>query len=414
MLRLPRDEWPPYHFLTSLLLFGAITELLLVCVLSAAFTLAPRIKTVYLLRENGSVDALQASNGRIRWHHQFDHQWNMSGSLLAQTHVVYVGRVSRLCSRSCQGASDTGSVDALKASDGTLLWHHPIDVHNDLGQSVQVMKVIDGVVYVGVGVFPLGSQSGGDVYALRANTGSLLWHYKVSGSCCRGLVMTKTAIYIGILDSRGSHVDALRTDDGSLLWHHQIDGTSRLMGIAVADGVIYLGIFNGPAQGAVDALRASDGSLIWHSQTNVVPLALTVADNQVYVGGFGDQILALDALQVRNGSLIWQYKSARDEGIPYFATGMDGVVYMISGCYICYLDTTGSTLDALRANDGTLLWRYQNPPRAFWGVEVANRMVYLGVLPGGLAALQTTGGKPLWFHAVDDKSGPLALSGDQS
>src|SRR5947209_2314276 len=115
-------------------------------------------------------DDPQGSNRRMRWHDQFDHRWNMSGALRAQAPVVYVGRVSRLCSRSCQGASDTGSVDALKASDGTLLWHHPIDLHNDLGQSVQVMKVIDGVVYVGVGVFPLGSQSGGDVYALRANT----------------------------------------------------------------------------------------------------------------------------------------------------------------------------------------------------------------------------------------------------
>src|SRR5205823_8316116 len=132
------------------------------------------------------------------------------------------------------------------------------------------------------GGFP--SHSAGDVYALRVSNGSLLWHYTVKGACCRSLVVTNTAIYVGQLDN----VDALKTSDGTVLWHRQIDSPNVLVGLAAVDGVVYVGTalvdYSGPPKGPVDALRAADGTLIWQSRTNIASTVLPVAAGRV-VGG---------------------------------------------------------------------------------------------------------------------------------
>jgi len=269
-------------------------------------------------------------------------------------------------------------------------------MYNDSQQSVQVMAVVNGVVYVAVdGGFP--SNSAGELYALQATTGSLLWHYPVKGDCCRGLVVTNTVIYVG--ETR--HVDALKTSDGTLLWHHQIDRSSVSLGIVVADGVVYVGTVVSDSKGihtsAVEALRASNGTLMWHSQTDIGSFVLTVADGVVYVGGFFGQ--TLDALRVSDGSLLWQYQDTdgADRGIVG-ATVMDGVAYVTS-VPVGYADT-GSTLDALRTSNGTHLWRYKLAQGQLKGVAVANGMIYVNT-PHGIAALQANKGNQRWFHAAD-------------
>jgi len=91
--------------------------------------------------------------------------------------VLYVGRQTCPPDGDCQTSPLKGSIEALKASDGTVLWHSRVDVHNDPFQSVQVMAVVNGIVYVEVGGYS--SDAAGDVYALRASDGSHLWRYSI-------------------------------------------------------------------------------------------------------------------------------------------------------------------------------------------------------------------------------------------
>jgi len=358
------------------------------------------IHTVYFTGQptgqSGSVDALRSENGSLRWHKQLDKQWSGTVSLLVFGDVVYVGRANEICSPLCK---TIGSVDALKVGDGTVLWHSNIDVHNDTSQSVQVKAIVNGVVYVEVdGGFP--SHSAGDVYALRVSNGSLLWHDTVKGACCRSLVVTNTALYVGQLDN----VDALKTSDGTVLWHRPIDSPSVLVGIAAVDGVVYVGTalvdYNGPPKGAVDALRASDGTLIWHSQTNIASSVLTVADGIVFVGAFLGS--TLDALRASDGSLLWQYQSDLS---PWKATVLDGVAYLTS-INVGYKDT-GSRVDALRVSDGSHLWRYHTDPGSLQ-VAVGDGMVYVGTLHG-IVALDANRGNQRWFHAADNEVFALAV-----
>ncbi len=413
MVSYQRGLWShhrPYG-LATILFIVAISGVLSACgpratrASSTPSTPVQTIHTVYFTGQYGSVDALQSENGSLRWHKQLDKEWSTRESLTVFNDVVYVGRTNEICSPLCKL---TGSVDALKVSDGTVLWHSKVDVH-DGSETVNVMRVVDGVVYVAVDAGFQG-RSAGDVYALRARDGSLLWHYTVQGGCCRGLVVTNTAIYVGELD----HVDALKASDGTVLWHHQIDSPSVLVGIAVVDGVVYVGTvlvdYRGPAKGSLDALRTSDGTVVWHSQTNFASSVLTVADGIVYVGEFLGS--TLDALRVSDGSLLWQSKSDR---AVLQATVMDGVVYLTSGCGLCYKDN-GSTVDALRVSDGSHLWRYNIDPgfsqlgeeHADPQVAVADGMVYVGTLHG-IIALDANRGNKRWFHAADNNVFALAV-----
>jgi len=399
----PWSHHRPYR-LATLLFIVAIIGVVSACgsratrPSGAPSTPVQTIHTVYFTGQStgqsGSVDALRSENGSLRWHKQLDKEWSATVSLLVFGDIVYVGRANEICSPLCK---IIGSVDALKGSDGTVLWHSKIDVDNS--QSVQVKAIVNGVVYVEEdGGFP--SHSAGDIYALRVSNGSLLWHDTVKGACCRSLVVTNTAIYVGQLDN----VDALKTSDGTVLWHRQIDSPSVLVGIAAVDGVVYVGTalvdYNGPPKGAVDALRASDGTLIWHSQTNIASSVLTVADGIVFVGAFLGS--TLDALRVSDGSLLWQYQSDLS---PWKATVMDGVAYLTS-INVGYKDT-GSIVDALRVSDGSHLWRYHIDPGSLQ-VVVADGMVYVGTLHG-IIALDANSGNKRWFHAADNEVFALAV-----
>src|SRR5437879_7430478 len=98
----------------------------------------------------------------------------MTGSRWVFVDGLYVGRVT--CPPDCQTSSPLiGSIDALKVSDGTVLWHAKVAVQNDPSLSVQVMRVVKGVVYVGVGGGFSGSCAGG-VYGLLGTKGSLRGH----------------------------------------------------------------------------------------------------------------------------------------------------------------------------------------------------------------------------------------------
>ena len=61
------------------------------------------------------------------------------------------------------GSSD-GTVYALRARDGSMLWDYPI------AGSMFAAPVLDGnTIYIGAG--------NGMAYALRANNGGIVWHY---------------------------------------------------------------------------------------------------------------------------------------------------------------------------------------------------------------------------------------------
>jgi alcohol dehydrogenase (cytochrome c) len=131
--------------------------------------------------------------------------------------------------------------------------------------------VVNGVMYV--------TTSFSHVYALNAQTGAELWHYKhalgpITTYCCgpnnRGVAVSEDKVYLGTLDAK---LVALDAKTGNKLWQSDIGdpeaGYSETMAPTVVKGKVLIGTNGGEygIRGFVKAYDANDGKLLWTFDT---------------------------------------------------------------------------------------------------------------------------------------------------
>jgi outer membrane protein assembly factor BamB len=188
-----------------------------------------------------------------------------------------------------------GQVFALRASDGRLIWHKQLPGRSETSPLVQ-----GGRIYVG-------SESG-DVFAFEAKSGKLVWHKKTESSVKGGLAYNDGTVYVG--DYAGQ-MYAFRAKDGAVRWQASDLGpglgtTGRFYSTpAIAFGRLYAG----DADGRVYSFDARTGKIAWtHSTGDDVYSAPAVADTPhtgpaVYIGSADGNAYALNA---RTGAEIWR------------------------------------------------------------------------------------------------------------
>lgn len=310
------------------------------------------------------------------------------------------------------GVVYAGSVDnafyALRSDNGSLLWRY--NVHGAVNESP---LIVNGVVYVSA-YMDAGQQ--GTVYALRASDGFALWHFTRSGS-----VETPTVVDgVAYIDSPDG-VTALRASDGTLLWHFTTQG-SAVRSQLVVNGVVYV-TAGDPGPDTVYALRASDGFALWHFTPSGYLSTPTVVDGVAYISSTD----AITALRASDGTLLWHYAFASD--VPSSLIVRNGIVYTLAlkvslatvsthGGYLARtvfdmqilpLKSGVSSVYALRASDGMLLWHYtMNNGKNSWGTLFleTNGVIYAGaaanVGKNSIYALRASNGSVLWQSMVDD------------
>src|SRR3984893_4346470 len=131
--------------------------------------------------------------------------------------------------------------------------------------------VVNGIMYV--------TTSFSHVYALNAQTGEELWHYKhalgpITTYCCgpnnRGVAVSEDKVYLGTLDAK---LVALDAKTGNKLWQSDIGdpelGYSETMAPTVVKGKVLIGTNGGEygIRGFVKAYDAKDGKLLWTFNT---------------------------------------------------------------------------------------------------------------------------------------------------
>jgi alcohol dehydrogenase (cytochrome c) len=143
----------------------------------------------------------------------------------------------------------------------------------DVRESMETSPiVVDGVMYV--------TTSFDHVYALNAQTGEQIWHYKhdmgpITVYCCgpnnRGAAVYGDKVYLATLDAK---LDAIDAKTGKLAWSQPIVtdpslGYSETMAPTAVDGKILIGTNGGEygIRGFVKAFDASDGKLLWTFDT---------------------------------------------------------------------------------------------------------------------------------------------------
>jgi PQQ-dependent dehydrogenase (methanol/ethanol family) len=142
----------------------------------------------------------------------------------------------------------------------------------DVKESMETSPiVVNGVMYV--------TTSFSHVYALNAQTGEEIWHYKhplgpVTTYCCgpnnRGVAVYEDKVYLATLDSK---LVALDAKSGKMVWQSDIAdpelGYSETMAPTVVKGKVLIGTNGGEygIRGFVKAYDAKDGKLIWTFDT---------------------------------------------------------------------------------------------------------------------------------------------------
>ncbi|MGH7925065.1 MAG: PQQ-binding-like beta-propeller repeat protein [Candidatus Binatus sp.] len=212
--------------------------------------------------------------------------------------------------------------------------------------------------------------------ASERSAGILLWTFD-PGSELRGRIATGAdgSIYFitrdGVLHGLNS--------SGKEVMRRDADGSSAAV---LPDGTV-VAMTSGTELGAI----GTDGAALWNLEIGESDGPLAVTDRAIYTSAGGDGDLVSVS---RSGTLNWRVNVGR---VTSAATTADGVV----------AGTSRGAVTALAA-DGAVVWTFQ-PDGGFSGsVAYADDVVYAGSAGGGVYAIDSRSGNPLWHvnpaHAV--------------
>lgn len=310
---------------------------------------------VYTAASDGTITALDAKDGSLIWRKELHRP--VSGGPAAGNGLVVVG-------------THEGEVLALAAADGELLWisHVTSEVLAPpaIGQGVVVVRTNDG-----------------RVFALDAETGQRHWIYgrHVPVLTLRGHsapVLVPGGVVVGFDNGR---VAALRLSDGMPVWEQSIaipQGRTELERMVdvdadpvVADGVVFAAAY----QGRIAALSLRNGRIIWARELSVYS-GIAVDEDNVYVSDAKGRIWAFDRL---NGASVWRQDIFQGQRLSAPATYSGYVVVGGSDGYVNWLATEDGRLVARQKVDDT---------RISVAPVIAGDRVYVQSMGGRLVAYE--------------------------
>jgi len=299
-----------------------------------------------------------------------------------------------------------GSMDhvfyALDKHTGTLRWKFPTQ-----GRIASSPAVVDGVVYFG--------SYDSAFYALDSTSGALLWKFstagerRFSGSHLHGAqpaaevmpdpfdvflsspAVADAAVFFG---SGDGNVYALNARTGTLLWKFQT-GNVVHASPAIADGMVYVGSWDSYFY----ALDEASGRERWRFKTGEDPAihnqqgiqsSAVVADGMVYFGCRDSHLYALDA---RSGSKRWEF-STGDSWVVSSPAVRDGVVY--------FATSDSGLVEGLDARTGRAIFSLDFKQWPFFSSPtIAGDLLYIGSNQGRVVAIDVEGRRVRWSFETD-------------
>jgi outer membrane protein assembly factor BamB len=179
--------------------------------------------TVYTGDINGTVFALNPSNGAVRWENDFDYSLTLFISAVPNGPLLV-----------SSGLANATLVYALDPATGNMLWTFNGNGNGVSGSAANIAVGSNGVAYTGV------YNQG--LYAFDANTGGLLWQSSNIGYVLGDIAIGGDGtLYVGTADRM---VYALSPEDGSVIWSVAVQGPAGSP-IVGSDGHIYMAGYEG-------------------------------------------------------------------------------------------------------------------------------------------------------------------------
>lgn len=271
--------------------------------------------TLYLVDDDGSAKAIDATDGHMIWQTKL-------GTLAAASPAVGIGQglvfVPILSTNANAGRSETpgnGRFVALSMKTGRVVWSRAVPAGTESSPLAWGNSVYFG-------------DQAGTVYSLRASDGDVNWTFSASGAVKGGPALAYGRLYFGDYAGR---VYALNPGNGHEIWAVNTNGTLFGFGSgnfystpAVAFGRVYMG----NTDGRVYSFAARTGQLAWATSTGAYVYASpAVADlpgigPTVYEGSYDGNFYAFNA---QSGAIRWTHPAGGR--ISGSATVVGDVVY---------------------------------------------------------------------------------------
>ncbi|MCL9685019.1 outer membrane protein assembly factor BamB [Legionella maioricensis] len=246
---------------------------------------------IYTADVSGLIQAVNKSDGKIKWSTQLKHGI-VSGPSISEGFIA-VG-------------TNASTVALLNQADGRELWQNKVSGEvlspPALAHQKVIAKTIDGKV------FAFDAVNGKQLWTAEHGSPSLV--LKASSSP----IIVDNLVLIGFSDGQ---LDALELQTGRVVWQRSIayatgaSDVERLVDIdsdpIVKDKVAYLASY----QGYIGALSLTDGQFIWRKPGSVYK-NMVLSANTLYLTDSNDVIWSLDR---RTGHVNWKQTALKARGL---------------------------------------------------------------------------------------------------
>jgi outer membrane protein assembly factor BamB len=245
-------------------------------------------RSLYLLKDNGRVNAINKDTGKVRWARTV-------GRLAASSPAIRGNRV--YLTVLLRPSGNGGRALALSAGTGKILWSRPLPSRTESSPIVA-----NGAVYFG--------SENGTVYALRESDGGVRWTFHAAGAVKGGLALKDGRLFFGDYAGR---MYAIRASDGRQVWSMSTSGARFGFGSGqfyATPAVAYGRVFLGNTDGSVYSFSTRTGQLAWRTRTAGYVYSSPAVGNgpggrpTVFVGSYDGTFYAMDA---RSGAIRWRY-----------------------------------------------------------------------------------------------------------
>jgi len=260
------------------------------------FTPATDTATVFVPLADGTLVALDARDGQLRW--KSEPGGDFSAAPAVDERAVYVAT-------QYEGADKTahrGILRALSKETGITLWMRTLSA-----------PLRGGLVVDGPSVF--GGVANGSAYAFDKLNGRTIWVNQYSDEFDGQPALTDDRVYLGTLSG---WLLALDRKNGDFIWRYRTRGAIRGP-IAVANGIVVFG----SSDGSVYACRERRGEHLWKHRTGASVEAVVAIEDRVLASSLDNYAYFLS---LKNGDVHWrQLLPGRIRARP--VTASDGALF---------------------------------------------------------------------------------------
>jgi len=308
---------------------------------------------------------------------------------------LYSSLVPVLADGVIYGADDDGDVRAISASSGKVLWKK--DVKGQLSGGVGAGG--DLVMVAGIE---------GKIYALESGSGSVRWTTDISREVLSAPASNGSEVVVQTLDG---FLIGLEAASGAELWRYRVDIPSLTLRSGTSPVITGTTAIAGFPNGKVIAVNTTNGRLLWENRV-ALPKGRSELERMVDIAGnpiLEGEMVYVTSYHGRSAAIV------RGTGRSIWYQDMSSYRQPGYGADQVYVALENDELKALRANSGQEIWtNAQLKYRVLSAPAYASGYVAVGDSEGYLHVMSATDGSFAGRKKIDGSgiSAPILSDGN--